>query len=218
MPKPQTSDRKAVLSERPHCLVIDGHPLVRLGIRGAIEDGFVVHEALTRDEAVDLVHDVGDFDVAIVDMRWRGDGDGNTITGPDAIRMLHRSSPFLGIVAHGEIPERHLASAAMQAGACAFVSRTAGPDELRRAVDAAVAQESFVDPNVPPKGSRGKLTRRQREILQLLADGESTTVAARELDLSEETVKTHTKNALARLGARNRTHAVAIALRECLID
>jgi DNA-binding NarL/FixJ family response regulator len=198
--------------------VIDGHPLVRLGIRGAIEDGFVVHESATRNEALDLVRDVGDFDVAILDMRWRGNGDGNTITGPDAIRMLHRSSPALGIVAHGELPERHLASVAMQAGASAYVARTAGPAELRRAVDAAVAQERFVDPNVPPKGSRGKLTHRQREILQLLANGESTTVAARELDLGEETIKTHTKNALARLGAKNRTHAVAIALRECLID
>ena len=107
--------------------------------------------------------------------------------------MLHRSAPALGIVAHGELPERHLASAAIQAGASAYVARTAGPAELRRAVDAAAAQESFVDPAVPPKGSRGKLTRRQREILQLLADGESTTVAARELDLSEETVKTHIK-------------------------
>lgn len=198
--------------------MIDGHPLVRLGIREALEDGFVIHESSTRDEALDLVRDVGDFDVAIVDMRWRGDGDGNSITGPDAIRMLHRSSPALGIVAHGELPERHLASAAMLAGAHAYVARTAGPSELRRAVDAAATQERFVDPNVPPKGSRGKLTRRQREILQLLADGESTTYAARELDLSEETVKTHTKNALARLGAKNRTHAVAIALRECLID
>jgi DNA-binding NarL/FixJ family response regulator len=198
--------------------VIDGHPLVRLGIRGAIEDGFVVHESSTRNEALDLVRDVGDFDVAIVDMRWRGEGDGNSITGPDAIRLLNRSSPALGIVAHGELPERHLASAAMQAGADAYVARTAGPAELRRAIDAAIAQEQFVDPSVPPKGSRSKLTRRQREILQLLADGESTTFAANQLDLGEETVKTHTKNALARLGAKNRTHAVAIALRECLID
>ena len=115
---------------------------------------------------------------------------------------MHRTSPALGIVAHGERPERHHATAAMQAGASAYVSRTAGPEELRRAVDAAAAQESFLDPEVPPKGSRGKLTRRQREILQLLADGESTTFAARELDLSEETVKTHTKNTLARLGAQ----------------
>lgn len=198
--------------------MIDGHPLVRLGIRNALEESFVVHEAPTRDEALDLVRDVGDFDVAIVDMRWRGKGDGNSITGPEAIRMLHRESPALGIVAHGELPERHLANAALGAGAAAYVSRSSGPEELRRAVKAAAAQESFVDPAVPPKGSRGKLTRRQREILQLLANGESTTVAARELDLSEETVKTHTKHALARLGARNRTHAVAIAVRECLID
>jgi DNA-binding NarL/FixJ family response regulator len=206
------------LSEPSHCLVIDSHPLVRLGIREALEDGFILHETATRDEALDLVRDIGDFDVAIVDMRWRGNGDGNSINGPEAIRMLHRSSPALGIVAHGEVPERHLVSAAIQAGASAFVARTAGPQELRQAVDAAIAQEKFVDPAVPPKGSRGKLTRRQREILQLLANGESATFAARELDLSEETVKTHTKHAVARLGARNRTHAVAIAVRECLID
>lgn len=206
------------MSEPPHCLVIDGHPLVRLGIRDTLEGKFVVHEVPTREEGLELVRDIGDFDVAIVDMRWHSNGDGSSISGAEAIKALHRNTPGLGIVAHGELPERHLASAAMQAGASAYVARTAGPDELTRAVEAAVEQESFVDPAVPPKGSRGKLTRRQRQILQLLANGESTTVAARELDLSEETVKTHTKNALARLGARNRTHAVAIAVRECLID
>ena len=198
--------------------MIDGHPLVRLGIREALDDGFVVHETTTRDEGLDLVRDIGDFDVAIVDMRWQGNGGGSSISGTEAIRMLHRSSAALGIVAHGELPERHLASAAMQAGATSYVARTAGPTDLRRAVDAALTQERFLDPAVPPKGSRGKLTQRQREILQLLANGESTTVAARELDLSEETVKSHTKHALARLGAKNRTHAVAIAVRECLID
>ena len=184
-----------------------------------LADGFEVHETRSREEAVDLVRDIGDFDVAIVDMRWRLNGNGTAaISGAEAIRVLHRSSPVLGIVAHGERPERHLATAALQAGANAYVARTAGPDKLRHAVTAAASQERFVDPDVPPKGSRGKLTRRQREILQLLADGESTTVAARELDLSEETVKTHIKTALARLSAKNRTHAVAIALRECLID
>jgi DNA-binding NarL/FixJ family response regulator len=198
--------------------VIDDHPLVRLGVRGVLEDGFEVHESASRAEAIDLVRDIGDFDVAILDMRWRGNGSGPAISGQEAIRVLHRSAPALGIVAHGERPERHLANAAIQAGASAYVARTTGPAHLRRAVDAAATQGSFVDPAVPPKGSRGKLTRRQREILQLLADGESTTVAARELDLSEETVKTHIKTALARLGARNRTHAVAIALRESLVD
>jgi DNA-binding NarL/FixJ family response regulator len=197
--------------------VVDDHPLVRLGVRGVLEDGFEVHESVSREEALDLVRDVG-FDVAIVDMRWRQNGSGASISGQDTIRALHRSSPVLGIVAHGERPERHIASAAIQAGASAYVSRTASAEELRRAVEAALAQESFVDPAVPPKGSRGKLTRRHRQLLQLLADGESTTVAARRLDLGEETVKTHMKNAMARLGAKNRTHAVAIALRESLIE
>ncbi|MFN8217234.1 MAG: response regulator transcription factor [Solirubrobacterales bacterium] len=199
--------------------MIDDHPLVRLGVRNLLSDGFEVHETDSREEALDLVRDVGDFDVAIVDMRRRVNGNGAAaISGQEAIRALHRSSPALGIVAHGERPERHLASAALQAGADAYVARTAGPAELRAAVDAAASQERFVDPAVPPKGSRGKLTQRQCQILQLLANGESTTVAARELDLSEETVKTHIKTAIARLGARNRTHAVSIAMREALID
>jgi DNA-binding NarL/FixJ family response regulator len=198
--------------------VIDGHPLVRLGVRNALSDGFEVEEMETRAGAVELVRDIGSFDVAIVDMRrWEDDGT-TTLDGNDAIRALRKAKPGLGIVAHGERPERHLANSAMQAGASAYLARTAASELLMRAVKAALAQESFVDPAVPPRGSRGKLTRRQREILQLLANGESTTVAARELGLSEETVKTHTKNALARLGARNRTHAVAIALREALIE
>ncbi len=179
---------------------------------------FEVHESASREEGLDLVRDIGDFEVAIVDMRWRQNGLVASISGQETIRELRRSAPVLGIVAYGERPERHIASAAMQAGASAYVARTTDPAALRKAVDAAAAQESFVDPAVPPKGSRGKLTRRHRQILQLLANGESTTVAARELDLSEETVKTHMKNAMARLGAKNRTHAVAIALRECLID
>jgi two-component system, NarL family, response regulator DevR len=181
-------------------------------------DDFEVHESVTREEALELVRDIGDFDVTIVDMRWRQNGEVAAISGPETIRMLRRSSPGIGIVAHGERPERHLASAAMQAGASVYISRTASAEELRRAVEAAAAQERFVDPAVPPKGSRGKLTQRQPQILQLLAEGESINFAARELDLSEETVKTHTKNALARLGARNRSHAIAIALRESLID
>lgn len=180
-------------------------------------DGFEVHESTTREEGLDLIRDIGSFDVAIVDIGCRNGG-GPALSGNDAIRALHKAAPGLGIVAHGERPERHAATAAMQAGAIAYVARTAGTQQLRRAVESALAQESFIDPAVPPRGSRGKLTRRQRQILQRLADGQSTTVAARQLDLSEETVKTHTKNIMSRLGARNRTHAVAIALRESLIE
>ena len=200
--------------------MIDAQPLVRLGVRGALASDFEIHESETRDEAIGLIRDIGSIDVAIVDLR-RGLDDADAdpaLHGDEAIRELRKVAPGMGIVAHGERPERHLASAALQAGASAYVARTAATEQMTKAVQAALDQGRFVDPAVPPSGSRGKLTRRQREILQLLADGGSTAAAARELGLSEETVKTHTKNVLGRLGARNRTHAVAIALRECLID
>jgi DNA-binding NarL/FixJ family response regulator len=198
--------------------VIDPHPLVRLGVREALAGDFEIHESETREEAVGLIRDVGSIDVAIVDLRRDLSDSEAALHGNEAIRTLRKTAPGMGIVAHGARPERHLATTALQAGATAYVARTAAAEDMASAARAALEQERFIDPAVPPSGSRGKLTRRQREILQLLADGGSTAVAARELGLSEETVKTHTKNILARLGARNRTHAVAIALRECLID
>ena len=199
--------------------MIDAHPLVRIGVREALAGEFEIQEATSREEAVDLVRDVVSADVAIVDLR-RGviDGDAESLHGEETIRLLRRTAPGMGIVAHGERPDRYLATAALHAGASAYVARTSSAEELMQAARAALEHERFVDPAVPPSGSRGKLTRRQREILQLLADGGSTAVAAEELGLSEETVKTHTRNMLPRLGARNRTHAVAIALRESLID
>jgi NarL family two-component system response regulator LiaR len=187
-------------------------------MRQALAGDFEIHESETRGEAVGLIRDIGSVDVAVVALRREPDTAEEPLHGNEAIRALRKTAPGMGIVAHGDRPERHLASAALQAGASAYVARTASAEELARAVRAALDQERFVDPAVPPSGSRGKLTRRQREILQLLADGGSTVAAARELGLSEETVKTHTKNVLARLDAKNRTHAVAIALRECLID
>ena len=198
--------------------MIDRHPLVRLGVRVLLAEDFELEEAADHGEGMDLVRDVGHFDVAILQMRCEANGADRHLSGPEAIRQFRRTEPTLGIVAHGERPLRHLANAAMQAGASAYVARGAKAEELRRAVDATLAQESFIDPAVPPKGSRGPLTRRQRQILQQLADGESTSAAARTLGVSEETVKTHTKNILERLDARNRTQAVAMGLRQSLIE
>jgi DNA-binding NarL/FixJ family response regulator len=192
--------------------------MVRLGVRQLLDGDFEVEEAESREEAVDLVRDIGHFEVAIIDMRHPGNGAVDPLSGQEAIRSLRRAEPSLAIVAHGARAERHLATAAIQAGASAYVSRLASAEDMQRAVMAAIGNEAFEDPALPPRGSRGKLTRRQREILQLLAGGESTTIAARQLELSEETVKTHTKNILARLEARNRAHAVAIGIRESLIE
>jgi len=206
------------LGEVPRCLVVEPQPLVRLGMRRVLDDGYEVEELGSREEAVDRVRDIGDVDVIVVDIRSRGGGGPDSLSGSEAIRALRRAEPALGIVAHGDRAERYLATNALTAGASAYVSRGAGPEELRSAVAAAAEQERFVDPAVPLRGVSGRLTRRQRQILQLLADGGSTTVAAEELQVSEETVRTHTKNILARLEARNRAHAVAIGLRESLIE
>ena len=206
------------MGEMPRCLVVEPQPLVRLGIRRVLEPGHEIEELSSRSEAVELVQSVGGFEVVVVDIRSRAAGSPDAMHGSDAISELRRVEPALGIVAHGDRAERHLATQAISAGASAYVSRGAGANELRDAVSAAVEQERFIDPAVPRPGHRGRLTRRQREILQLLADGGSTTLAAEELQVSEETVRTHTKNILARLEARNRAHAVAIGLRDSLIE
>ena len=187
-------------------------------MRRVLDPAYEVEELTDRGQAVDLVRSVGDFDVIVVDIRSQAAGSPDELNGSEAIHELRKAEPALGIVAHGDRAERHLATQALSAGASAYVSRGAGPDELRSAVSAAVEQERFIDPAVPQRGSPGRLTRRQRQILQLLADGGSTTVAAEELQVSEETVRTHTTNILARLEARNRAHAVALGLRESLIE
>jgi DNA-binding NarL/FixJ family response regulator len=233
MPTPTGTDRSDCLSgpnspargqrevsDERRCLVIDGHPVVRLGVQRLLEDRYEIEEAEDGSSGLEMVTDVGDFDVAIVDIARRGDADGEQLSGTAAIRALHKAQPGLGIVAHGSRPERHAATEAMDAGATAYVAKSSPADALTRAVEAAAEAETFVDPATRRgNGSaRPALTRRQRQILQMIADGHSTSVAARRLGLSAETVRTHTKAVLARLGARDRAHAVAIGLRNSLID
>ena len=125
-------------------------------MRRALQDRFDCQEAASREEAVDLVRDVGSIDVAIIDMRRHPDRTSPRPLGAtETIRIMLKSEPGLGIVAHGERAERHLASAAMQAGASAYISRTASTELLLHAAQAALAQERFIDPAVPPRGSRG---------------------------------------------------------------
>ena len=178
----------------------------------------MTEEASSNQEGVDLVRDVGGFDVAILQMRnWRAAANGG-ISDRDTVRALRRMDPAIGIVVRGSKAERHLASDVLAAGATAYLRESATVEQLREAVRAALEQHRFIDPAVPPRGARPKLTRRQRELLQLLADGNSILIAAEQLGVSEETVKTHTKHILARLAARNRAHAVAIAFRASLIE
>jgi two-component system, NarL family, response regulator len=200
------------------CLVIDEQPAIRLGVRGLLAERYEVEEAADGRDALELIKSIGDFDVAIVELGTGFGAAGEPLTGLPAIRALRKARPGLGIVAHGVRPEHHAASEAIGAGATAYVAKSSPAAELARAVDAAADAETFVDPAARKTNGRRGLTRRQREILQLFANGLSTETAARTLGLSIETVRTHTKGALARLEARDRTHAVAIGLRTSLIE
>lgn len=208
------------MRDERRCLVVDDHAVVRLGVRELLEDSFDVDEAEDGEDALQMLTAVGDFDVAVVDTGrpFRGQ---RSLAGTAIIRALLEAHPGLGIVAHGERPERHIAAEAMRAGARAFVAKSSPARELTRAVEAAAESETFIDPAAMPAGRSPvapTLTKRQRQILQSFADGNSTGQTAKSLGVSEETVRTHTKALLSRLDARDRAHAVAIALRNSLIE
>ena len=199
------------------CLVVDDHPVVRQGIRALLErelEGAEVETAATPDAAL---KDLGDSrpDVVIIDLR-RVSGDVQ-----DTVSRLQRSlgSPIVVFTADGG--PRMLAEA-LKAGVKGYVRKDSPPEDLIRAIQAARNGEFYVDPALSSSllledGER-TLTARQREILQMLADGLHTEEVAKQLGLSTETVRTHTKRILSKLGAGTRTQAVAIGIRSGLIE
>ena len=114
-------------------------------------------------------------------------------------------------------------SAGSNPGARGYILKEAPHETLLRAIEKVAAGETFVDPGlmaefVAAQGQSDVLTPREREILQLLADGMSNADVAAKLFISQETVKSHVRHILAKLEADTRTQAVAIALREAMID
>lgn len=202
-------------SER-RCIIIDSHPVVRLGIRRLLEPSWDFEELPDGRGAVDLLTNVGTFEVAIIEMRSARN---KAPSGTATIRNLLDQQPGLGVVAHGGRADRHAIKEALDAGASAYVSKRSSPATMRAAIEEVLRFNSFIDPDVDSgNGDRPRVTPRQRQILQMFADGHSTEDAARRLGLSTETVRTHAKATLPRLGARDRAHAVAIAMRSSLIE
>jgi two-component system NarL family response regulator len=198
------------------CMIIDARPLVRVGIRRELGTDWDFEELPDGRGAIETLNSVGRIEVAIVEMRSAERG---APSGTATIRDLLHHQPALGVIAHGGRIERHAVSEAFDAGASAYVGKRSPADTMRSAIEAVADFNSFIDPAVKPDGlGPQRITRRQREILQFFADGLSTDDAASRLNLSPETVRTHAKACLGRLGARDRAHAVAIALRGSLID
>ena len=199
------------------CLIVDDHPVVRQGIRSLLEKelrGIEITDAPTAQVAVDTNSEPMP-DVAVVDPRGAG-GEVEEVVG------LLRKRLRCAIVVFTSNGGARLLAEALKAGVKGYVRKDSPPEDLVRAIRAAQSGEFYVDPAlsstiVLEEGDR-TLTVRQREILQMLADGMQTDAVADKLGLSTETIRTHTKRILAKLEASTRTQAVAIAIRNGLIE
>jgi DNA-binding NarL/FixJ family response regulator len=199
------------------CLIIDDHPVVRQGIKALLErelDSVIVSDAATPAAAIGAAREDSP-DVVIVDPRGAGLEVGSLVQ--DLNREL--GSAIVVFTSNGGA---RLLSESLKAGVKGYVRKDSPPEDLVRAIRAAQSGEFYVDPAlsstiVLEEGDR-TLTARQREILQMLADGMQTEAVAKRLGLSTETVRTHTKRILAKLHADTRTQAVAIAIRNGLIE
>jgi DNA-binding NarL/FixJ family response regulator len=196
--------------------VIDDHPVVRQGIRALLErelGDVTVTDAATPQAAIDAGGESPD--VVVIDPRAVG-GDVEQLVAQLRDEL---DSAIVVFTANGGA---RLLAESLKAGVRGYVRKDSPPEDLVRAIRAAQAGEFYVDPAlsstiVLEEGDR-TLTARQREILQMLADGMQTEAVARKLGLSTETVRTHTKRILAKLHADTRTQAVAIAIRNSLIE
>ncbi|MGI8750341.1 MAG: LuxR C-terminal-related transcriptional regulator [Thermoleophilaceae bacterium] len=198
-------------------MIIDEHPIVRKGVRSLLEAAWDRADVSDFPTPADAVEEGGSGspDVVIVDP-WRA--------GADIGELVKRltgelDAPVVIFTADGGA---RLLTEALKAGARGYVRKDSPSGDLVRAIKATSAGELYVDPSlssmiVLEDGDR-TLSARQRQILEMLANGTQTEAVATALGLSTETVRTHTKRILAKLQASTRTQAVAIGLRYGLIE
>jgi DNA-binding NarL/FixJ family response regulator len=203
--------------QSPRCLIVDDHPVVRAGVRAVLEQAFndvTISDADSIEHVADVAKDAKP-DVVIIDP-WRAGVDVGEIVGQLQSQV---KAPIVVFTSDGGA---RLLSEALKAGVKGYVRKDSPSADLVRAIEAARTGEFYVDPGlsstiVLDEGDR-TLSARQREILQMLADGMQTDAVAEKLGLSTETVRTHTKRILAKLEASTRTQAVAIGIRHGLIE
>jgi two-component system, NarL family, response regulator DesR len=178
-----------------------------LELVSTVDRGEQVLEAIERDQP----------EVVIMDVRLPG------IDGISALKRIAQNAPGVKTVVFSAYGDKRLLSDAISAGARGYVMKGSPPEDLLRAVRAVTSGKPFVDPSLSPallmQGiTDAPLSEREREILQLLAEGFHTEEVARRIGLSAETVKSDTKRAINKLEADTRVHAVAIALRQAIIE
>ena len=205
-------------------LVVDDHAVVREGLRAflALQDGFeIVGEAADGDEALAQAEQL-DPDVILMDLVMpRHDG-------VSAMQELKDRAPRSRVIVLTSFLEDDRLLPALEAGAAGYLLKNSQPAELARAVRAAHAGEAIIDPTVaarlvhaladrPRAGALDDLTKRERDVLALIAQGCSNKRIALELGISEKTVKTHVGHVLAKLDVTDRTQAAVLAVRHGLV-
>jgi DNA-binding NarL/FixJ family response regulator len=200
-------------------LIVDDHPVLRRGIVSVLESAFSgarVEEADGYDEAVTAAESKKP-DVVIADPNLGG------LDATSSVTRLRKGidAPIVVFAANGNM---RVLSQALKAGARACVRKDSSAEVLSDAINAAREGRFYIDAALADDDGNAadtadlSLTERQREILQMFADGHHTERVAEALGLSTETIRTHTKRILAKLNANTRTHAVAIAVRAQILD
>ena len=199
-------------------LIADDHAIVRMGLSVLLEtkpDIEVVGEAANGDLAVKKALKLKP-DIVIMDLLMPG------LDGIAATKALHEQAPDIKVLVLTTSTVSDDLSRALQNGASGIVIKSSSNGTLVQAIRDIAAGKRYLPKEVstlisvdPPVGH--DLTDRQTQILQLVAQGQSTYSIAQDLNLSEIMVKKHLSAVFRKLGAANRTEAVAIALRKQLV-
>lgn len=207
------------MTEPIRVLVVDDHPVVRQGLRSFLDlqpDLTVVGEAADGVEAVTVAGAVCP-DVILLDLRMPG------ADGVQALHGLSTAGSTAKVLVITSATEPAAVLPAIRAGAAGYVYKDVDPHALAAAIRSVHAGHVLLAPVVARlladgdrQGGAGRLTARERDVLAGIAGGRSNRELARDLGLSEKTVKTHVSSILGKLGVQDRTQAALYAVRSGL--
>jgi DNA-binding NarL/FixJ family response regulator len=202
---------------RDRVLIADDHPLFRDGLRKLIESAAemnLVGEATTGAEAVELALELQP-DVVVMDLHMPD------MNGIEATRRIVETSPHVGVLVLTMFQDDDSVFAAMRAGARGYLLKGSDHDETLRAIRAVAAGDAIFGPAIAERliaffasGASGppaafpELTEREREVLELVAQGASNAGIAATLTLSQKTVRNHVSNIFTKLRVADRAQAV----------